>query len=221
MSVVARPPQGELELLIREARARQRRRRLLGTAVVALVTATTISLYAVLREGAGHTARGGRPLPMAPLPRCRADQLRLSGGFRGAGAGNDWFLFAFTNASATSCSLRGWPTLELRFADGRSLVIRTHGREVGEGNKVVPVRSVVLRPRGGASFNLHVLGAHHPGGRPCPQTGVVFAVPPAGSVPVRAHLVRVADVPAAVWGCAREAWVGQVVPGLTNPYYVG
>jgi hypothetical protein len=50
MSVLAPPPQDDLELdlLIREARARQRRRRLIGAAVVALVAATGLSLWAAI-----------------------------------------------------------------------------------------------------------------------------------------------------------------------------
>lgn len=216
MSVVAPPPQNELELLIREAKARQRRRRLLGAAAVALAAGVGISLYAVLGGGATKPKNGAGTRLLASAPRCRSDQLRLSGGFRGAAAGNAWFLFAFTNTAATSCSLRGWPTVELRFGHGRSLVIRAHGRQLGRGGRVLPVRRVVLRSHGAASFNLHVLGAHHPGGRACPQTGEVFAAPPGSSVPLRARLTRVADVPAVVWACAREAWVAQVVPGRTN-----
>jgi uncharacterized protein DUF4232 len=217
MSVVAPPPQDELELLIREARARQRRRRLVGAAAVALAAALGISLYAVLGGGATKPKHGTGSRLLASAPRCRAGQLRLSGGFRGAAAGNDWFLFAFTNTSATSCSMRGWPTVELRFPHGRSLVIRAHGRELGRGDRVLPVRRVVLRSHGSASFNLHVLGAHHPGGRACPQSSEVFASPPGSSVPLRARLARMADVPAVVWACAHEAWVAQVVPGKTNP----
>jgi hypothetical protein len=58
MSVLAPPPQDDLELdlLIREARARQRRRRLIGAAVVALVAATGLSLWAAIPGLGGGSA---------------------------------------------------------------------------------------------------------------------------------------------------------------------
>lgn len=61
MSVLAPPPQDELELelLIREARARQRRRRLIGAAVVAVVAAAGLSLWAAIPGHTGAARIGG------------------------------------------------------------------------------------------------------------------------------------------------------------------
>lgn len=60
---VAAPPKpprpDELEALIREARARQRKRRLGTAAVVALLAGSAIVLYAVLGGGNPSTLRGG------------------------------------------------------------------------------------------------------------------------------------------------------------------
>ncbi|HZS30393.1 MAG TPA: hypothetical protein VFA37_03985 [Gaiellaceae bacterium] len=64
MSVLAPPPQDELELelLIREARARQRRRRLIGAAAVAIWAAAGLSLWAAIPGlGGRNGGSGGGP----------------------------------------------------------------------------------------------------------------------------------------------------------------
>lgn len=215
MSVLTPPPQDELELLIREARARQRARRVGLAALLAGLAALGLGLNAVWSRGHAGSASHGRPALAAAS--CRSTQLRLSGGFAGAGAGNDWFDFAFRNASGATCAVKGWPTVELRFAGGRVLTVRSRVRYVTAAGKVVPVRAVALRPGSSASFTLHVLGTHN-GGRPCPQTGDVSVVPPGASAPVRAVLTRAADVPATVWACAGKAWVAPVRAGRKRIY---
>jgi hypothetical protein len=216
LSVLAPPPQDELELLIREARARQRRRRLGVAVLLAAAAGVGLGLNAALSGGRAGGQRDGRSAPVQ-FPRCRSDQLRLSEGFGGAGAGSAWFDFAFKNVSATACGLSGWPTLELRFASGRLLVVRRRNRYIDANGNVVPIRRVVLRPSGAASFALHVSGAH-PGGLPCPSTADVLAVPPGGGAPVPASLARAADVPAVVWACKNEASVSPVAAGAVRKY---
>jgi hypothetical protein len=61
MSVVAPPPQDELEALIREARARQRRRWLGAAAVVALLAGAALGLNAILAGGAPSRSESGGP----------------------------------------------------------------------------------------------------------------------------------------------------------------
>jgi hypothetical protein len=216
VTVTAPPPQDELELLIREARARQRRRWIGFAAALAAATGLGLGVNAIV-SGADSARRSHGVPALAAAPRCESRQLRLSGGFAGAGTGNAWFDFAFRNVSASSCALRGWPTLRLRFASGRVLTVRARTRYVTGSGKVIPIRTVRLRAGGFASFALHVLGTH-PGGRPCPQTGNVSAVPPGGREAVRARLTRAADTPAAVWACKGEAWVAPVASGATRKY---
>lgn len=211
-----RPPLDELELLIREARARQRRRRILGSGI-ALVAAIGLAVFAVLAGSARPHRLGGQHPSRLASGHCRSDQLRLSGGFGGAAAGNAWFDFALTNVSGTSCTLRGWPLLELRFAHRRVLVLRARTRYVSRHGRVVPVRRVVLPPSGAASFAAHVLSTHD-GGAPCPQTADVVAIPPGDETPVAAHLARMADVPAVVWACKGKAWVAPLAAGATRRY---
>jgi len=64
MNVVAPPPQDELELLIREARARQRVRRLKFAAGVAVLAAAGLSVWAAIPGGVSG-APGGRGRPSA------------------------------------------------------------------------------------------------------------------------------------------------------------
>lgn len=110
MNVIAPPPTtqpqpDELEALIKEARERQLRRRLLGAAAVAIVAAIGLTAYALLI--------GGNPVDLAPGPAnagrasgplCRASQLSAVVALQGAtqsmlgGA-------TITNTSRATCSL--------------------------------------------------------------------------------------------------------------------
>src|SRR2546423_6429846 len=78
-------PHDELEALIKEARERQLRRRLLGAAGVAIAAALGLSVYAFI-GGASPSdlsqppAEGGR----ASAPLCRSSQLSGSAFFQGA-----------------------------------------------------------------------------------------------------------------------------------------
>ena len=79
------PAQDELELLIKEARERQLRRRLLGAAAVAMAAALGLGAYAIAIGGnVGSEGRspvqGGR----ASVAFCRSSQLAMSIGGQGA-----------------------------------------------------------------------------------------------------------------------------------------
>jgi Protein of unknown function (DUF4232) len=117
-----RPSQDEVEALIKEARERQLRRRLLGAAGVAIVSALGLSVYAF--------ATGGSVNPVAPANAgratgafCRASQLSATVGWQGATqsmAGGT----TLTNTSNVVCSLpTGQPILRIRW-QGRTLALR-------------------------------------------------------------------------------------------------
>lgn len=98
-----RPSDDELEALIKEARERQLRRRLLGAAGVAVAAALGLSVYALAagsRDEGPATASGSATA--AAL--CRSDQLSGSAGFQGA---TKSMLGGITlrNTSASACSL--------------------------------------------------------------------------------------------------------------------
>ena len=79
------PPHDDLEALIKEARERQLRRRLLGAAGVAIVAALGLGVYAIAIAGtqpATNIAHDEED--PAGVPLCRSGQLSASAGFQGA-----------------------------------------------------------------------------------------------------------------------------------------
>ena len=120
-----RPPShDENEALIREARARQLRRRLLGAAGVAISAAIGLGVYALAGGGApgglvGEPASAGR----ATGPPCRASQLSTSIGLQGA-TGSLLGGASIENTSGSACSLPGGrPTVAIT-ASGETLRVR-------------------------------------------------------------------------------------------------
>jgi hypothetical protein len=117
-----RPPSPDaLEALIKEARARQLRRRLLGAAGVGIAAALGLSIYAFVAGGspanlAQPPASGGR----ATGPTCRAPQLSAAVGFQGA-TQTDVGGADLKNVGGRACSLPGgWPHVRLT-SDGKPL----------------------------------------------------------------------------------------------------
>lgn len=121
MSVVAPPPVtppelDELEALIREARARQRRRRVLTVAAVAVASALAIAIRGavagrVMGPSAGRSgAIAGGPCSMASLA---VRLIPISNP-----TGLDRLGLQFTNRASSSCSLDGYPVLRFRDAEG-------------------------------------------------------------------------------------------------------
>jgi Protein of unknown function (DUF4232) len=162
--ILARPPassdQNELEALIREARARQRRRWMGTAALVASVAGTAVGIHALL-AGLGAPTRSGQdgPRPLASVPRCNTEQLRASWRFNGAYTSHSITSFALTNISNARCTLRGWPRLQLVMRNDRvkpGHVYRDHNSRSGFAS-TVPVQAVLLKPGGAASFNVVVV----------------------------------------------------------------
>lgn len=121
------PSHEELEALIKEARARQLRRRLVGAAGVAIGAALGLSLYAVVAGGspadlAQPPAHGGR----ATGPLCRVSQLSASAEFQGA-TGSIAGGVRLANTSRTVCSLpTGVPRVRI-FWHGKALPAKEVG----------------------------------------------------------------------------------------------
>jgi hypothetical protein len=193
MSTVAPPPHDELEALIREARARQHRRWLAGAAVAAASAAVVVGVYAIV---GGHSRASGqgqaRRPPLASVPRCRPEQLRVSEHGDGAYTGHSVLEFAIANVSGTSCTVRGRPRVQLVMRGGRVrpgdvYPLRNVRRR---SDATVPPRTVVLRPGGSASFLVVVVnqvGRHGPlTGRFCAWSRAFLITPPGGRSPLRA-----------------------------------
>jgi hypothetical protein len=98
-----KPPHDELELLIKEARERQLRRRLLGAAGLAVSAALGLAVYA-LTVGGNQPAESTAQRGPAVVPFCRSAQLSGSTGFQGA---TQTMLGGVTiqNTSNAACSL--------------------------------------------------------------------------------------------------------------------
>lgn len=105
------PAPDDLEALIKEARERQLRRRLLGAAAIAIAAAIGLSVYAMKTVGTNrHASAEGSSGPVASL--CRSTQLSATaGGFVGA-TGSIIGGATITNTSRSACSLpAGKPTV--------------------------------------------------------------------------------------------------------------
>lgn len=106
------PSRAELDALLKEARARQLRRRLFGAAGVAVLAAVGLAVYALTSAGNVPTQVGGSS-PRSTPPLCRRSQLSVSAIWDGAG-GNLFNSFAIANRGGSACSLPlGRPTVLL------------------------------------------------------------------------------------------------------------
>src|SRR4051812_42923211 len=117
-----RPPShDELEGLIKEARERQFRRRLVATASVALLAAVGLAIYATVGGGAQGGVASGSPGGAAPL--CRSSQLSVAAIWDGA-AGHLYNFFTITNAGAGACSMPGGRPTVLLTRDGSQMKVQ-------------------------------------------------------------------------------------------------
>jgi hypothetical protein len=206
VSVVAPPPQDELELLIREARARQLRRRLLLAAGVAVAAALALVAYAGLTGGGSATGRGdGGGVAVASLARCRTNQLRIRAPkVPGAAAGTLYEPLTLVNTSASSCVVGGWPAVR-RFDRAGARIPFEPTRMVYKARGPAPFRMVPLRPGAAATFEVSGSDWNHATDRPCVNARRIAVEPTGGD----AWLSIRRDVPA----CGRSWSIGPLVPG--------
>jgi Protein of unknown function (DUF4232) len=135
------PSHDELEALIREARERQLRRRLLGAAGVAIAAALGLSAYA-LATRAGPSGRTASP-PALQAPACRSSQLSASFGTGGA-AGLALGGLVLGNVAGRSCLLPvGRPTVNVIF---RGRPLPTTERSWGHEEQFGKPAGLILRP---------------------------------------------------------------------------
>lgn len=137
------PAQDELELLIREARERQLRRRLLAAAGVAVAAAVGLSVYAFVTSGNSDRTSGGSPGLVSSAPRCRASQLAMSIG----GQGSTQMVLGgatITNTGGRACALpAGRPLVRITW-NGRPMRVRQPVPRPGEVQSGPPAH--VLAP---------------------------------------------------------------------------
>jgi len=146
----------------------------------------------------------------ASFPVCRTQQLRVAASFYGEAGGQFIKTFTFTNVGRSVCQLRGWPSLELRGKSGHPVAV--HSRRVVQGaQSAPPVRTVVLRRRGAASFDVYGADWNVRANQPCSHTTAIFVTAPGGrsmlSVAVKMPNCGLFDVAPVIAGKTdRQAW---------------
>ena len=139
----------EIEALIKEARARQLRRRLLAAAGVAVAAAIALGIYAST-TGNSNPTTGAAPIGPDGVPLCRSSQISVShpmlvGVIERGRSG----LFVMTNKSGSACSLPLSPPIASITRHGARLPVRQVG---GHGIFLAswaPLRATHLMKPGG------------------------------------------------------------------------
>jgi hypothetical protein len=150
------PSHDELEALIKEARARQLRRRLFGAAGVAIAAAIGLSAYAFASSGTQRTVTASKGTGRAAAPCGAAAGWHVRQDPRGWSepTGQHTAPLIVTRVGTQPCTLDGYPTVVLLDAHGHTLDFRyTH-----RGDSVVgaqPPRVVHVAGRGSAFFLLN------------------------------------------------------------------
>jgi Protein of unknown function (DUF4232) len=114
---------------------------------------------------------------------CLSTQLSVVRGHLGVAMGSIGSENGFKNISSVTCSLRGYPKLQM--VDGAGRAIATH---VMDGTSVtvsfVPVKTVILKPGAEAIFDLGYTDATGYGTASCPTSAQVEITPPNTSQPI-------------------------------------
>jgi len=149
-----------------------------SAAVLLLAVAVVVVTVASSAQGAAAAA----------VPRCRADELRLTDGAYGEAALQFTQTLTFTDRARASCWLAGWPRLSV---PGRSRPVKTV-RVVQGASGSRPFTRVLLTASGAASFDLYGADWDASANRPCPQTAALLVAPPGTQTALRVR-VRVPD----------------------------
>ncbi|HKU56860.1 MAG TPA: DUF4232 domain-containing protein [Gaiellaceae bacterium] len=139
-----RPPSHhELELLIKEARQRRLRRRLLGAAAVAIAAALGLAVYAITLGDESSATNSASTKPVG-VPLCRSGQLAGSAGFQGA-TGTLLGSVTLQNTSSVACSLpQGRPLVTVSW---RGKVLPTQERNMLTGPPWPPAHALAPERR--------------------------------------------------------------------------
>lgn len=140
-------------------------------------------------------------------PPCRGPALRLTREGGDAGAGNRQVVLSLTNAGSAPCSVRGYPGLTLRDADGDELdQVRTVEQLGNYFRAGQTPETVELEPGAKAYFDLSYSAIPHEnlGETRCPSVAEVVATAPGDT----------ADIPLdlAIQPCGRQVRVSPLRP---------
>ena len=138
---------------------------------------TNLVRFGLLTAGASLAVAAPGLSSSSSVARCQTRQLHLTAGFYGEAMGSFVQTFTFTNSSRSACQLTGWSRLELESHSSRPVLIAS--RRVVKSPPPAPAfATVVLRPRGAASFNVYGADWNHAKNRACPETSAALIAPP-------------------------------------------
>ena len=136
-----RPPQDDTQALMKEARERQLRRRLLGAAGIAVAAAIDLGIYALTISGGSAKTTDGEAGGRAGVPLCRSSQLSsLPIGF--PTPSGDVGGLEFRNVGSVACSLPGTPRVAA-YLHGRRLPLRQLPADASVPNRHGPIVHVL------------------------------------------------------------------------------
>ncbi len=112
------------------------------------------------------------------IPTCRSSQLTVEHGRIGAGMGHIGITAAsFRNISKTSCTLKGYPSLQMYDTSGHRISTHIiHGPSASVPN--IAAKVVLLRPSGVAKFDFGYANQTGYGSASCPTSARVTITPP-------------------------------------------
>lgn len=163
-----------LDPLIAEAKRRAWARRFLLAALVLVVGgAVAATVVPRLSEPSGPA--------ITSWGTCASSQLELVPGRGGAAAGTAMRDFALVNASAASCRLHGWPSLQLVLGNGRVITPRVVRDHYYGPEHMLPARTIRLGSGGAASFRIAEPDGTGFGIQTCRTVKTLLVTPPGTS----------------------------------------
>jgi Protein of unknown function (DUF4232) len=123
----------------------------------------------------------------AGLQRCHRDQLRAQLGQANGAAGSVRISATFTNTSKSTCTLEGYPGMQMLNEAGKQIPTTVHR---GLSGTVTQVRTVSLAPGAAARFYMGFADATGYSGKKCPASARVKVTAPNdfSSITVAWHL---------------------------------
>jgi hypothetical protein len=156
----------------------RRGRRVVGATIAVLAALALGSLIAlVLTASTTKASPDARAPIVARVSRCLLSELSVKPGQGGAAAGSIGQVVHFTNVSHATCTLDGYPGLQMLGAAGKPIATEVH-RGSSVTVQALPVRLVNLLPGRVASFNLGYSDGTGFGNEKCPTSTRVEITPP-------------------------------------------
>jgi len=185
-----------------------------------LLTAQVLVIMCLAALGAG--ADGST----APVPTCSSGDLTLHPGFAQAAAGNEGTPIVIVNHGPSSCTLSGFPVVVAHTeAPSPRPVVFVH-RSRSQIYREVPPRTVVLSPKGTASFGISYVDAmdqQYGNGARCQMNAITVRFSPMTSV--HGFSVSLVENGHDGYGPINSCWAGFIlgltpfVRGSTPPEY--